>query len=254
VYYESSFFDDSRKRDVYAPSHFILPPTGHLKVYSAEVEKNWFLMNHPGNFQNPVRNHESRPYARVLIQFHTHDPNEKAKRRQERTAYLYKVLGYVQSGLATSWKYHELVNACEVLVQEAGMRSLPYDLLNYKEFNEEEHEVLRAALADVAYNDALWVYTRLIEGKHTRIAEYLRLVKNTDQTGFGYDNKNHNFFFRAEDGENEKGEKKYKKGIFINVPDKKDPDKFLFDCCLTTPGFFERIIQIVEESKQKELA
>ncbi len=245
VYYESSFFDESRKRDVYAPSHLVIGPTGFIKILSTDAERNWFYMNHPANQQNALRKLSPNPYSKIKAQFWTHDPNEKAQRRAERTKYLYQILNHVQADLPASWKWGELQNACEVINQEAGVKPLPYDLINYKDFKEEEHEVLRVAISDLAYEDPLWVYSKLISGRHTRIAEVIKLAKNTDLTGFGYDVKASHYFYKMEDD---------KRGIFVTVPGKKDPDKFLFEACLSHPDMFNKLVAIVEESKQKQLA
>lgn len=246
-YYTSSHHDEGRKRDIYEPTHIILPGTGFTKTFSFDAEKNWFLMNHPGNYQNPLRKANPNPYSRVAVQFWTHDPNEKAQRRAERTKYLYQILAHVQADLPASWKWNELQNACEVINQEAGVKPLPYDLINYKDFNEDEHEVLRVAISDLAYEDPLWVYSKLIAGRHTRIAEVIKLAKNTELTGFGYDAKASHYFYKTEDEKNPKG-------IFVTVPGKKDPDKFLFEACLANADMFNKLVAIVEESKQKQLA
>ena len=195
--------------------------------------------HHPTWSLDLLRKLSPNPYSKIKAQFWTHDPNEKAQRRAERTKYLYQILNHVQADLPASWKWGELQNACEVINQEAGVKPLPYDLINYKDFKEEEHEVLRVAISDLAYEDPLWVYSKLIAGRHTRIAE------NTDLTGFGYDVKASHYFYKMEDD---------KRGIFVTVPGKKDPDKFLFEACLSHPDMFNKLVAIVEESKQKQLA
>jgi hypothetical protein len=230
-YYESSYYDDGIKREVYSPSNIMINETGKLMIPSVQAELNWFLNNHPGLEDGVQR----KSYPRYPILFRLLNKPKDADRQIELFRIRREMYEYIDVDSKKAWKFDQLIAACEVLVNDKDFASvpsgfqLPTDIYSYKdmlrdndESSREGHEkVLRAALLQVIEMYPQYAKDRLINSVDRRIVQLINLADQFELTGVKFDQKSRKWVETEDD----------KLVPFLAVPENKDPKKHLLAEC-----------------------
>jgi len=196
-YYESSYYDDGIKREVYSPSNIMIDSTGKIMIPSVQAELNWFLNNHPGLEEGVQR----KNYPRYPILFRLLNKPKAAENKLELFRLRKELSEYIDPESKKAWKYDQLVAACELLCNDREFASIPNglimpkDILSYQEMSQERDEkvregnemIMRSALLGLI--DAYPEYTkdRLVNSIERRIMLLINKVDQFDITGVRFE-------------------------------------------------------------------
>lgn len=240
-YYESSYYDDGIKREVYSPSNIMILETGKLMIPSTQAELNWFLNNHPGLEDGVQR----KSYPRYPILFRLLNKPKNADRQIDKFRIRRELYEYIDSESKKAWKFDQLVAACEVLSNDKDFGSvpsglqLPTDILTYKdmlrdndELSRAGHEsVIRAALLTVIEMYPEYAKDRLINSVDRRITQLINLADQFELTGVKFDQKARKWVETEDE----------KLVPFLVVPENKDPKKHLLAECKKDHRLLDKI-------------
>lgn len=243
-YYETSYWDDTARKDVYMPSNIMIDNTGKIMISSVQAELNWFLNNHPGLENSPQR----KNYPRYPILFRLLNKPKAAENKLELFRLRKELSEYIDPDSKKAWKYDQLVAACELLCNDKEFASIPNglimpkDILSYQEMAQERDEkvregnemIMRSALLGLI--DAYPEYTkdRLVNSIERRIMLLINKVDQYDITGVRFDLKSKKWI--ETDGD--------KAVPFLAVPENVEPKKHLLRECKKDPKLLAKIEEI----------
>lgn len=243
-YYETSYWDDTARKDVYSPSNLMIDNTGKLMISSVQAELNWFLNNHPGLENSPQR----KNYPRYPILFRLLNKPKAAENKLELFRLRKELSEYIDPESKKAWKYDQLVAACELLCNDREFASIPNglimpkDILSYQEMSQERDEkvregnelIMRSALLGLI--DAYPEYTkdRLVNSIERRIMLLINKVDQFDITGVRFDVKTRKWIETSGD----------KAVPFLAVPENAEPKKHLLKECKKDPKLLAKIEEL----------
>jgi hypothetical protein len=243
-YYESSYYDDGIKREVYSPSNIMIDSTGKIMIPSVQAELNWFLNNHPGLEEGVQR----KNYPRYPILFRLLNKPKAAENKLELFRLRKELSEYIDPESKKAWKYDQLVAACELLCNDKEFASIPNglvmpkDILSYQEMGQERDEktregnemIMRSALLGLI--DAYPEYTkdRLVNSIERRIMLLINKVDQFDITGVRFDLKTRKWIETDKD----------KAVPFLAVPENVEPKKHLLKECKKDPKLLAKIEEL----------
>jgi|APGre2960657404_1045060.scaffolds.fasta_scaffold00127_7 hypothetical protein len=242
TYYTHEEHDETRKRTNYyvdnTGSTIIIGNKGILRTQNAEL--NYFLFYSPHNGSNPARADVlNNPYPDKKVYFFMYNPsvsNKSSADRLKAKTDLWKVISLESD---KRWSDNEIILACKTINASAD-RPIPTVLTEYTEYMEEEGvPALRNGLADLADREPLWLKSTMITNRRSMLSRLVhQCLDNKELTGFAFNTSERKYTIT-----NEKG----KEDIFLEVPDKKDSDKYLLDTLFTNHKMTEKLYKLLEK-------
>ncbi len=240
-YYESARWDDTVRKDVYSPDNILMENTGKMIVSQIQAELNWFLNNHPGLEDGPQR----KFFPRYPVLFRLLNKPKDADRRLDRFRIRRELSEFIDTESKKSWKFDQLIAACEVLTSDNDIGSiptgmmLPKDIQTYRDMSNERdpdiikgyESVLRAALLELIDNYPEYAKDRLVLSVDRRIMMLINRADRYELTGVRYDSKIRKWVEQEGD----------KNVPFLGVPDNSDHKKHLLKECKKDPKLLEKI-------------
>lgn len=224
TYFTREEWNEDRKRKEYYVDNtgpqIIFGDKG--KIVSENAEFNWFMHYNPHNNGNPLREDDySNPYKDKPVLFHQYNPSKSARYASDifqAKRDLYEI--FALDG-RKSWSDGDIVLACKTLCTTSEMH-LPHIIVEWKEYKDEEGvEVLRNGLMSLADREPLTLKAAVVTGRRNIINRTVQqCIEHAEVTGFKYNVTQRTYSYTDEKG---------KEIIFLEVPEKKDPDKFILD-------------------------
>jgi hypothetical protein len=161
-YYESSYWDETLKREVYSPENIMITNTGQLHVPSENVELNYFLQNHPGLEEGKQRKNGLN--NRYPIIFRCLDKPKHYDNAYKVSMVKKEVLDLLDPNGKAPFDFNHLLAACETISSDQDLTSIPHgwiapmEVHSWREFREAKTEseiedatlIMRGVLTSIA--------------------------------------------------------------------------------------------------------
>lgn len=242
TYYTHEEYDDAKKRTNYyvdnTGSTIIIGNKGVLRTQNAEL--NYFLYYSPHNGSNPLRQDPlNNPYQDKKVYFYRYNPaisNKASSDRLKAKTDLWKIISLESD---KCWADNDIILACKTINASAD-RPIPSVLTEYVEYsNEEGVPALRNGLSELADREPLWLKSTIITNRRAMLSRLVnQCLDNKELTGFSYITSERKYIIT-----NEKG----KEDVFLEVPDKKDSDKYLLDTLFTNHKMTEKLYKLLDK-------
>lgn len=242
TYYTHEEYDDTRKKTNYfvdnTGSSILIGEKGTLITSNAEL--NWFLYNNPHCGSNPLRKEEHlNPYKDKRVFYFLYSASSGNKLASDKLKAKRDLFDIISSEGARSWKDTEVLMAVKT-INASAERALPQVILDWKEHQEEEGlETLRGGLLKLADDEPLWLKSMVVSGRRNIINRTInQCLENKESTGFEYRPTDRKYVIVNEKGKEE---------VFCEVPDSKNPDKFLLDTLFNDHKKLDKMARLLDK-------
>ena len=241
TYYTREEWNEERKRKEYYVDN-----TGPMiifgnkgKIVSQNAEFNWFMAFNPHNNDNSLRERvDTNPYKDKAVLFHRYNPAKSGKLSQDLMRAKRELIDLFDEDSPRRWGAGDVVLACKTLCLSAE-KSLPNAIIDYLEYKDEANiPVLRNALLSFADQEPLYMRSVLVTGRRNIINRTIqKCIEHEESTSFKYNPTLRNYTYTDNKG---------KEQIFLEVPEKKDPDKFILDTLFADYKKLEQLNKLLD--------